>query len=226
MRPIPLLAVTFGLVIGSVLPFIVSSLGSGPRAGTALRMGLEEVFERSDLVIEGRVRAGMSGRAANGVIYTDWEIDVTRTFWGEDRPTRIVRIPGGILPSGDGMLIPGLPRLIEGEDVVLLLGAESSTGLRMPTGLSQGKYRIVVSTAGDRSAIQTGEHVTLLTTQRARRAEGQQVLDRAELVARLEAAGQARAARMESGRPPVFTRRPVSTSPAERSDADTASDDR
>lgn len=194
MRSIPLLAVTLGLVIGILVPAFAPSLRSSTRAGTAILMDLEEVFGRSDVVVEGRVLRGKSGETEDGTIYTDWEIDVARTFWGEDLPTRVVRLPGGVLASGKGMVIPGMPRVAVGEDVVLLLGEASPNGLRMPVGLSQGKYRIVTSLEGERTATQAGEHVTLVKDRRSRRIEGHRMLDHAELVARLEAAAQTRSA--------------------------------
>jgi hypothetical protein len=193
MRPTPLLAVTVGLVMGIALPVFVPSLRTPSRAGTALHMDLEEVVRRSALVVEGRVLRGTCGETPNGTIYTDWEIAVERTFLGADHPTRIVRLPGGMLPSGRGMVIPGMPRVTAGEDVVLLLGEESEGGLRMPTGLSQGKYRISVAADGERTAVQSGDHVTLVNEDRSRSVDGVRILDYAELVARLEAASQARA---------------------------------
>lgn len=194
MRPSPFLAVTLGLVIGIALPVFVPILRGSSQAGTAIRMDLEEVFQRSDLVVEGRVLGGSSGETAEGTIYTDWEIAVDRTYWGDDQPTRVVRLPGGVLSDGRGMVIPGMPRVAPGEDVVLLLGEASQNGMRMPVGLSQGKYRIVVASDGERTAIQTGDHATLASAQRLRRVEGLQMLDYADLVARLEAASQERAA--------------------------------
>ena len=180
-------------------PQLSSPLAGRRKAGTAVRMTLEEAFQRSELVLEGTVVGASCGEDARGVIYTDWAVDVDRTFWGADDAQRTVRLPGGVLASGKGMVVPGMPRLSVGEDVVLLMGAASPAGLRLPTGLSQGKYRIVTSTDGER--VQSGEHVSLVTGQRTRAANGLDMMPFSDLVARLEAQAQARrAAANEEGR--------------------------
>ncbi|MEM1453304.1 MAG: hypothetical protein AAF957_25400 [Planctomycetota bacterium] len=199
MRATLLLALTVGTVLGAALPAFFPSLGATSRAGTAVLMGLEEVFGHSDLVVEGRVIAGTAGRDADGTIYTDWELDVERTFWGDDRPTQVVRLPGGVLPNGDGLLLPGVPRLAVGEDVVLLLGETSRAGLRMPIGLGQGKYRVVRHLDGSRTAVGAAGGATYVDGERVRRMPGGRRLGYAELVARLEAASQARAATAGEG---------------------------
>lgn len=194
MRNLVLVAASFGVVLGLAVPAFFPSLQSSSQAGTALQLSLEEAFDASELVVEGRVTDARSGELPDGTIYTDWEVGVERTFWGEERETRTVRLPGGVLASGKGMLLPGMPRLAEGEEVLLLLGPESSDGLRMPTGLSQGKYRIVTASDGDRVAVQTGDHVSLLTARNTRVGDTPDLVDYADLVARLEALRQSREA--------------------------------
>ncbi|MEM8711783.1 MAG: hypothetical protein AAGG01_12590 [Planctomycetota bacterium] len=199
MRPIPILACTAGLVAGVLAPAFLPGLRTSSQAGTVLRMDLDETFMRSDLVLEGTVIAGTSGESALGEIYTDWTVRVDRTFWGEDSPEeRVLRLPGGVLADGRGTMIPGMPRLALGEDVVLFLGEESQDGMRMPVGLSQGKYRIVTASDGSRTAVQTGDHVTLISATSTRTIDGLEMLDYADLIARIEAASQARVAQESS----------------------------
>lgn len=194
MRPIPLLACTAGLVVGVLAPAFFPGLRSSSQAGTAIRMDLDEVFMRSEMVLEGSVATGKSGETAQGEIYTDWTINVDRTYWGDHEETRVVRLPGGVLADGRGMMIPGMPRLVMGEEIVLFLSEPSADGLRMPVGLSQGKYRIVTASDGAKTAIQTGDHVTLMSARTTRSIDGLEMLDYADLVARIEAASQARRA--------------------------------
>lgn len=194
MRTFPVFAIAVGLTAGFVAPAFFPALRGSSEAGTALRMTLEETFQRSDLVVEGTVVESSCGEDPNGVIYTDWTVQVDRTYWGEEEEQRTIRMPGGVLASGKGMVVPGMPRLTVGENVVLLMSEASPQGVRMPTGLSQGKYRVVTSTDGERTAIQTGEHVSLITAQRTRAANGLDMLPYADLVARLEAQRQARLA--------------------------------
>ncbi|MDG1491851.1 MAG: hypothetical protein P8R43_08160 [Planctomycetota bacterium] len=194
------LAVLIGAAIGVLVSDGAVASRSSVRAGTALRMDIEEAFERSDLVLEGRVISSTSRPMGEGIVCTDYELDVTRTFWGDDLPSRTICLPGGVLATGEGMLIPGLPGLLEGEDVVLLLGASASNGLRMPTGLGQGKYRLVREADGDRLAVRTAEDLVLISGGRAREVNGRDVMDYAELVGRIESAAQLRAATAGGGR--------------------------
>lgn len=192
MRPIPLLACTAGLVAGVLAPAFFPGLRTSSQAGTAIRMELDEAFMRSEMVIEGSVTTGTSGETSLGEIYTDWTINVDRTYWGEHQATRVVRLPGGVLANGYGSMIPGMPRLVLGEEVVLFLSAESEEGMRVPVGLSQGKYRIVTASDGARTAVQTGDHVTLISARATRSIDGLEMLDYADLIARIEAASQTR----------------------------------
>ncbi len=198
------LSFSLAVLIGAATGVLVSDGAVTPtksvQAGTALRMDLEEAFERSELVLEGRVISKTSRDLGEGIVCSDYELDVARTFWGEDLPSRSICLPGGLLPSGEGMLIPGLPGLVEGEDVVLLLGASASNGLRMPTGLGQGKYRVITEADGDRLAVRTAEDLVLVSGGRAREVNGRDAIDYAELVGRIEAAAQLRAATAGGGR--------------------------
>ncbi len=192
MRPIPLLACTAGLVAGVLAPAFFPGLRTSSQAGTALRMDLDEAFMRSDLVIEGVVTTGTSAETDTGEIYTDWKVDVGRTYWGRNEEERTIRLPGGVLADGRGTVIPGMPRLALGEEVVLFLSPESGEGYRVPVGLSQGKYRIVTASDGARTAVQTGDHVTLISARSTRSVDGLEMLEYADLVARIEAASQTR----------------------------------
>ncbi|MGK0482015.1 MAG: hypothetical protein ACJAQ3_001993, partial [Planctomycetota bacterium] len=80
MRPIPLLACTAGLVAGVLAPAFFPGLRTSSQAGTAIRMDLDETFSRSELVLQGTVVTGTSGETSKGEIFTDWIIDVERTF--------------------------------------------------------------------------------------------------------------------------------------------------
>ena len=194
MLRIPLLAIAAGVAIGFIAPAFLPEFQSRSEAGTAVQLDLDEAFLASDLVVEGLVTAARSGELGDGTIYTDWDLRVERTFWGEEAETRTIRLPGGMLATGRGMLIPGMPRLVEGEHVVLLLEEPHRDGLRLTTGLSQGKYRIVTSSRGESVAVRTGDHVSLITARNTRVADRNGMLGYADLVARLEAARQERIA--------------------------------
>jgi hypothetical protein len=69
-------------------------------------MDLDETFSRSELVLQGTVVTGTSGETSKGEIFTDWIIDVERTFWGPGETERTIRLPGGVLATGRGTMIP------------------------------------------------------------------------------------------------------------------------
>lgn len=164
-------------------------------AGSALRMNLEELVEGSALVVEARVQAAHPGRDARGLIYTDYDLDVERTFYGADAPTRTVRLPGGMLPSGRGMMFPGLPELAVGEDVLLLLSRASRDDLRMPVGLAQGKFRLVTNAEGDRYAVRAPSSAALIDARGQVGHGGLDIMTYADLSARVQAAVNGKRAR-------------------------------
>ena len=162
-------------------------------AGTALRVNLEGLIDRADLVLEGRIKRA-TPRPAPGRIETEYEIEVERTFLGEELQTRTFVMPGGVLPDGTGMILPGVPQLGEGEDAILFLSRESFAGMRVPVGLSQGRFRVETPISGRRVVVRAHEDLGLLDPEsgdlrEARRAERH---DYAGLIAKIYAACDAR----------------------------------
>ena len=121
-----------------------------PHAGCAIRMDVREMARRADLVFEGQVVDAHTIEAPDGLIVTDFLIEIDRTQLGEPLAARTVRLPGGVLEDGRGMMVPGMATLQPGEDVLLFLARESATGMRTVMGLSQGKFRIEEAPGGGR----------------------------------------------------------------------------
>ena len=169
-------------------------------AGTALRMDLEQLVEGSDLVLEARVLSQTPVLGADGLVYTDFELEVQRTFWGEDRPSRRVRLPGGALSTGRATLIPGMGTLRVGEEALLMLSPEGPQGARVFCGLSQGCYRILTPLTGPRVASREASAEALLDETTGMLVPGTQseVLEYADLIARCTAAVSAKRARHTS----------------------------
>ena len=163
---------------------------SDSRAGTAVRMDVEQMVQVADLVLEARVLGARSLETAQGQIETELELDVDRTLYGPDVPHRFVRWPGGVLADGRGMLLPGLALPRPGEDLLLLLSPPSSTGLRLPVGLSQGHFRLLMDRAGRRVAVRSQGRLTLVSQGSGALEEASDhfVIDYAELRARIESA--------------------------------------
>ena len=133
----------------------------GASRGVVVRMSVGELAQRSDLIVEGIVTDTLATETSDGLIVTESLLEVERTFHGEPSGSRTIRLPGGVLPDGRGMLVPGMPTLAQGERVLLFLAPEAANGMRTVMGLSQGKFRVVESALGERSLIRNGAHTAL-----------------------------------------------------------------
>ena len=105
-----------------------------------------------------------------------------------------MRVPGGVLEDGRGLLLPGMPTLRQGEELILFLSQPSTDGVRMPVGLAQGKLRVLTDLSGAR--VLTREPVAMTTISSEvgcdHGADGWEVLDYAETISRLRAAADRR----------------------------------
>ena len=113
-------------------------------ASTAIELDLQGLVDRSELVIEGRVLSRRVLAGAHGRPETEYVVAIDVPYLGGRDALQTFRFPGGTLPESEGgtaLLVPGLPDLAPGEDVILFLTCPSPNGWRMPVGLSQGKYR-------------------------------------------------------------------------------------
>ena len=185
-----ILAACFGLFAATSILAFLRPASDDVKAGTALRMDVPELARRADLIIEARVLSLKAVEAGAGRIETEFLLEVERTLAGDDLPLRAVRLPGGLLPDGRGMLLAGMPGLHVGETALLFLSAPSETGMRMPVGLAQGKLRIVTGAAGEKLVVRDAGSLGLIGPGSAavREAGGLCVLPYAEVLAEIEAA--------------------------------------
>jgi hypothetical protein len=166
--------------------------------GTAVRLGVADMVERSDLCLEGRVTAARAILEPGKRIDTEYTISVERTFWGEPQASRAIRIPGGVLPDGRGMVIPGLSGMATGEDVILFLSKADALGMRMPIGLAQGKMRVATDRFGKKRVLRDQAGLELAsTTGTAKPADEAASLEYAAVVAEIDAAVAARRAKKD-----------------------------
>jgi hypothetical protein len=115
-------------------------LAEGAGATVVVRLDLPALASRSEAILEGRCLSTRSVLDGAGNLATEIRVEVSRAFKGGAGLVEF-RIPGGAI--GDrGLLIPGMPAFSAGEEVLLFLTSESPTGLRVPVGLGQGKFRI------------------------------------------------------------------------------------
>jgi len=138
------------VLVVSLLSLRSMSGSTAVDAGTAVRLGLHELAANAELVVEGVVRSARPLVSADGRLETEYLFESERTFWGEQQPSRSLRLPGGVLADGSGMLLPGVPRLVTGERCILFLTREGETGVRMPVGLGQGRLEVLSVPGGGR----------------------------------------------------------------------------
>ena len=135
----------------------------------------------------------------DGVVHTDYQLLVDRTWWGEQLGARTVRLPGGVMASGRDTLIPGMPSVVPGDDLILALTTPDSRERRAIIGLSQGRWRVVGNGVGGKLAVREDEGGSLVLEPGAAvvPVDRMDVMDYADLASRLEAAAGARRARGE-----------------------------
>lgn len=159
-----------------------------PVPGTAKRLELEDLVRDCDLAVEGKVLSTRAVRDARGRIVTEHVLQVGRTFVGDATQLRTVRLPGGTLPDGSGMVVPGMPRLAAGTECVLFLAREDSQGVRLPVGLAQGAWSVVRTKDGLRRVVRDQAGLAFVEDGRVREADPRGEMDYAAFAARVEAA--------------------------------------
>jgi hypothetical protein len=199
----PLRLLTF-LLLGALvaeLSWRLHGRGRDLQAGTAVRMSTEQLVAGADLIVEGWIRGAQALRQPDGVIDTDFELEVGTLLYGQAGGVERIRLPGGVLPDGSGMLLPGVDHPGVGTRVLWFLSAAGVAQRRMPIGLSQGSWRLLPTTAGGWVAQRAGAGVGLWDLESPHASQGSAVVLRpyADLLAEVEAAIGARRAR-ESGR--------------------------
>jgi hypothetical protein len=127
------------------LVFLCALAFAAPALATVVaRLTFTEIVAASDRVVEGRVESTEAFRSPSGIVATRVQVAVERGFRGVKAGERLTfAVAGGEL-GRVGLVIPGMPRFEANERCILFLTAESSTGMRAPVGLGQGKLRVEV----------------------------------------------------------------------------------
>ena len=173
------------LAIDLLVAILLPARNAG--AGTALRLDLPALVERSECIVEARVLASYP-LEVEGMLQTEYVLSVSRTLKGEHLAYRALRWPGGVREDGSGLLIPGMPHLAAGEEVLLFLEAEGRGGLRMPTGLEQGRFALHVGPDGRKRLLRDTSALALLGGSGVPSPSGgRTVFDYADLLAAIEA---------------------------------------
>lgn len=179
-------------LIGALVVAIAFAIPGGKplEASTVLKLGVEELAIRCDLALEARVTSKSASLDGQGRIGTDYALTVERTFFGTHAAQRTVRVPGGVLPDGRGLVLPGMPALDVGESALLFLSGQNSHGERLPIGLAQGRLSVKVAPAGTKSLVRDVLDLDFVDAQGNRIPAGPQItsLPYAATIARIEKA--------------------------------------
>ncbi len=185
------------LFVSTLLGYAATAwVRGGVDAGTAVALGVPGLVDGSELVLEGRVLEASPLLLPNGVVATDYVVRVERDFLGGAEEEVVVRLPGGVLPDGSGMLLPGMPSLLPGERAIVFLTEAGTDELRVPVGLGQGRLRVLDGPGGEHWLEREADCLGLIDSSGdLHEAEGRSLLNYAGTVAEIEAAVAARRAR-------------------------------
>jgi hypothetical protein len=124
---------------------LAATLSGAALATSVVERSLATLLDRADVRIYGDVASRTSARSDDGEIWTTVTIDVVRDLDRPDDPdapeTRELRFLGGSLDGGRTAVVDGVPRLEEGERLLIL--AYDDENLASPVvGVWQGLWRV------------------------------------------------------------------------------------
>jgi hypothetical protein len=125
-----------------------------PVEATRVRpVNLEEMTQRADRIFSGQcVDVRVVEDAELGSQVTEVTFEVDQAVKGPVGETVTIKLHGGPA-GGSGDDVVGQPRFEPGEEVILFLYGESSSGFTAPVGLGQGKFTVVEDKQGRRLAL-------------------------------------------------------------------------
>jgi hypothetical protein len=119
-------------------------------ASTLQRLSLNDMIQKSTMIVRGTIQPGSSAALRGSLIYTHYQLLVTAVFKpapGQSiSPTIDVAVPGGAL-NGLQQPVAGAPALASGQDYVFFLWT-SKTGMTQVIGLSQGLFNVSTNAQG------------------------------------------------------------------------------
>lgn len=114
-------------MIATLLAAAIAFAPAAEAATYASELGLEELSEQADRIVVADVISTYTTKR-HGVIYTVADLAVTETLKGDHGWKVRVTVPGGKL-NGEETKVPGAPRFIESDTMLLFLEDETIVGL-------------------------------------------------------------------------------------------------
>jgi hypothetical protein len=115
-------------------------------ASTLQRLSLNDMIQKSTMVVRGTILPGSSAAFRGPIIYTHYQLSVTTAYKGTPGTTIDVAVPGGTL-NGFRQPVAGAPVFTPGQDYVFFLWT-SRSGLTQVIGLSQGLFNVTTNAQG------------------------------------------------------------------------------
>lgn len=129
---------------------LLASLPAG--AATYVSMADEALVDQAALIVQGTIETVAPAPERTGLAATDAVVRVERVLKGRTKTESVVvRVPGGELPDGVELRIPGAPRFQEGERTLLFLSPRPD-GAWAPLHLLLGAFH-ALEAGGRRLAV-------------------------------------------------------------------------
>lgn len=132
------------LIRQSLLVLTLLSCMHNASAVSLRPLDIAQLTTQAELVIHGRVisqEVTLDETSQRVVTFTTFE--VIDTLKGTTGETHRIKQLGGHLSGSDTVhRVPGVPRFVDGEELIVFLPAVSRLGFSSPIGLTQGNYRI------------------------------------------------------------------------------------
>lgn len=135
---------------------LIASASVAPAFASRVRiLSLEEMTQHAARVFSGRcvqVRVHRDPTLERTVTLVTFEVDRAVKGAGPKRLTvKLLGDQRAVKEKGRG--IEGVPRFLEGEEVILFLYGDSRSGLTSPVGFGQGKFTVVNDKQGRKVAL-------------------------------------------------------------------------
>jgi hypothetical protein len=124
----------------------VGLLCSPASAATVLRLDMQSLVANSDDIVYGTVE-NVESRLEKGRVYTYTRIEIDESLKGDAGDTITIRQLGGETEEL-ATWVAGMPRFVEGEQVITFAEQTGDQRYHVVTGMMQGKFKVVVGPDG------------------------------------------------------------------------------
>lgn len=130
----------------AVAAVCLASLPQRAPASTLQRLSLNDLIQKSTLIVRGTFQPGTTAAFRGSLIYTHYQLAVTAAYKGAPSASMDIAVPGGVL-NGLQQPVSGAPTFVPGRDYVIFLWT-SKSGLTQVIGLSQGLFNVSTNSQG------------------------------------------------------------------------------